>query len=113
MKIKKFNVYHADLNPRRGTEPGKIRPVVVVQTNLLNNIHPSTVICPITTNVMGKANLLRVHLTKGEAGLKKMSDILIDQVRTIDNRRFIGRLGEIESIHKQQLLTNLGLLILE
>lgn len=110
---KKFNVYAADLNPRKGTEPGKIRPVVVVQTNLLNNIHPSTVICPITINVIRKSNLLRVHLTKGEAGLEKMSDILLDQVRAIDNSRFIERLGEIKSVHKQQMLTNLGLLILE
>ena len=38
MKIKKFGIYIADLNPRHGTELGKIRPVVVVQTNLLNNM---------------------------------------------------------------------------
>ena len=36
MNIKKFSIYSADLNPRIGTEPGKVRPVVVVQTNLLN-----------------------------------------------------------------------------
>jgi hypothetical protein len=41
MEIKKWNVYRADLSPRRGTEPGKIRPVVVVQTDLLNGVHPS------------------------------------------------------------------------
>jgi len=49
VKISKFYVYTADLNPRFGTEPGKIRPVVVVQTDLLNNEHPSTIVCPITT----------------------------------------------------------------
>ena len=64
MKIKKFNVYSADLNPKYGTEPGKVRPVVVVQTDLLNDSLPSTVICPITTNMVPRASLLRVHLKK-------------------------------------------------
>ena len=72
MKIKKFNVYSADLNPKYGTEPGKVRPVVVVQTDMLNEALRSTVICPITTNVVPKASLLRVHLKKNEAGLNEL-----------------------------------------
>ena len=60
----KFHVYTADLNPRFGTEPGKIRPVVVIQTNLLNEDHPSTIICPITTKVHPEAKILRIHLKK-------------------------------------------------
>jgi mRNA interferase MazF len=43
------HLYVADLNPRFGTEPGKIRSVVVVQTDALNRFHPSTVVCPLTT----------------------------------------------------------------
>ncbi len=113
MKIEKFKIYTADLNPQMGTETGKVRPVVVVQTNLLNEIHPSTVICPISTNVIKKSKLLRVHLKKGEAGLTQNSDVLIDQVRAIDNRRIIKKLGEIHRTHKHQILTNLKQLILE
>jgi len=64
MKIKKFHIYLADLNPRFGTEPGKFRPVVVIQTDLLNNVHPSTVICPVTTNIINEVSFLRVHLSK-------------------------------------------------
>ena len=52
MTIKKFHLYLADLNPRMGTEPGKTRPVVVVQTDLLNTTHPSTLVCPLTTKVV-------------------------------------------------------------
>lgn len=55
MEIRKGHVYTADLNPQIGTEPGKVRPVVVVQTDLLNGIHPSTVICPITTRIQREA----------------------------------------------------------
>jgi len=111
--VRKFNVYTADLNPRFGTKPGKTRPVVVVQTNMLNNDHPSTIICPITTHVQPKANILRVHLKKNEAGLKKNSDILVDQIRSIDNKRFKEHLGEISTGNKKLLLQNLKILMLE
>ncbi len=105
--IRKFDVYLADLNPQMGTEPGKTRPVVVVQTDLLNNVHPSTIVCPITTNVKAKSEILRVHLKAGEGGLKEKSDILIDQIRAIDNKRFIKRLGTISNQNKISLLKNL------
>ncbi len=109
----KFHVYTADLNPRFGAEPGKIRPVVVVQTNLLNEFHPSTIVCPITTKIQPAAQILRVHLKKGEAGLAKESDIIVDQIRSIDNRRFQEHLGEISNTNKQHLLSSLSVVILE
>ncbi len=113
MTFVKFHIYAADLNPRFGTEPGKIRPVVVVQTNLLNQEHPSVIICPITSQVNRKANILRIHLKRGEAGLKSDSDIIVDQIRAIDNRRIREHLGEIADKNKQLLLKSLRLLILE
>ncbi len=113
MTIRKFHVYTADLNPRFGTEPGKTRPVVVVQTNLLNQEHPSTIVCPITTHVQPTSHILRVHLKKHEAGLKKDSDIIVDQIRAIDNKRFQEHLGEISDNNKKLLLKNLRILILE
>ncbi|OGW88036.1 MAG: taxon MazF [Omnitrophica bacterium RIFCSPLOWO2_01_FULL_45_10b] len=94
MEIKKWNVYLANLSPQFGTEPGKLRPVVVIQTNLLNEAgHPSTLVCPTTTKTLPKTKWLRVHLEQNEAGLNEKSDILVDQIRAIDNRRFQKRLG--------------------
>lgn len=113
MTIRKFHVYTADLNPRFGTEPGKIRPVVVIQTNLLNLVHPSTIICPITTKVQPKASILRVHLKKDEAGLNADSDIIVDQIRSIDNKRFVNHLGEISDNNKLQLLSSLKITVLD
>ena len=81
--------YLADLNPRRGTEPGKTRPVFVVQTDLLNLAgHPSSVILPVTTQVQEDAAPLRVLIPAGHPGFDVHSDVMIDQVRAVDNRRF-------------------------
>ncbi len=94
MLINQFEVWIADLNPKIGTEPGKTRPVLVVQTNLLNKVpHPSTIICPITTNVKKDSEILRVHLKKGTSNLHQSCDIMIDQIRAIDNKRLIKRVG--------------------
>lgn len=96
MKVSQWEIWVADLNPRLGTEPGKTRPVLVVQSNLLNLLpHPSTLICPITSNIEPEAEILRVHLEKGTANVLEDCDVMIDQVRAIDNRRFLKKVGEL------------------
>ena len=96
MVIKQFEIWIADLNPQIGTEPGKTRPVLVIQTNLLNKVaHPSTLICPLTTHVVIESDILRVHLAKGVANLMDNCDILIDQIRAIDNKRLIRKIGNL------------------
>ena len=109
--IKRFDVWVADLNPRMGTEPGKTRPVVIIQTDLLNNIHPSTIICPISTNIVPDAELLRVNLSRSEAGLKTKSAILVDQIRAIDNRRLLRRTGTINEDNRIKLAENLRIIL--
>ncbi|MBC8486420.1 MAG: type II toxin-antitoxin system PemK/MazF family toxin [Bacteroidetes bacterium] len=94
MLIRQFEIWIADLNPQIGTEPGKTRPVLIIQTNLLNKVpHPSTIICPITTNVKKESDILRVHLKKGQVKMDQDSDIMIDQIRAIDNERLIKKVG--------------------
>lgn len=95
MKINQHEIWIADLDPRYGTEAGKARPVVIVQTDLLNRFHPSTIICPVTTNVKPDAKILRVSLLKGISNLKEDCDIMIDQIRAIDNKRLIKKIGEL------------------
>lgn len=111
MEIKKWNVYLTDLNPSMATEPGRTRPVVVVQTNLLNNYHPSTIICPLTTQIRSESDILRIHLQKGEGGLTGKSDIMVDQLRAIDNRRFLKRLGMLRRESQRELTENIQIIL--
>ncbi|MCB0645143.1 MAG: type II toxin-antitoxin system PemK/MazF family toxin [Saprospiraceae bacterium] len=108
----KFEVWLADLNPKIGTKPGKTRPVVVVQTDMLNEAgHPSTIICPFTTNVKPGAEILRIHVNKGIAGITESSDIMLDQIRAIDNRRLIRKIGFLPKPGQQILQNNLRILL--
>ncbi|MEO6038355.1 MAG: type II toxin-antitoxin system PemK/MazF family toxin [Saprospiraceae bacterium] len=109
--VSKYEVWIADLDPRFGTEPGKTRPVVIVQTDLLEGHHPSTIICPMTTQIVQGATLLRIHLQTGESGMTQSSDILMDQLRAIDNRRFVKKVGILAKQKRQQLDDNLRILL--
>lgn len=96
MLIKQYEIWIADLNPQIGTEPDKTRPVLIIQTDLLNQIpHPSTIVCSITTNVKKESEILRVHLKKGEANLLHNCDVMIDQIRAVDNNRLIKKVGKL------------------
>jgi mRNA interferase MazF len=80
----------ANLDPRHGTGPGKTHPVLVVQAQaLLSAEHPSTLIVPLTTKLVDDAEPLRVRV-RATARLRQDSDLLMDQLRAIDNRRLAG-----------------------
>jgi mRNA interferase MazF len=95
--LKHGTIWVANLNPQKGTEPGKTRPVLIVQDQaLLDAGHPSTIIIPLTTNLIEDAEPLRVRV-KGREKLTRDSDLLIDQVRAIDNRRITsGPIAHLE-----------------
>jgi mRNA interferase MazF len=80
----------ANFNPSKGTEAGKIRPCVILQSDLLNEAdHPSTTVILLTSRTVDDAAPLRFRIAKRDR-LQQDSDVMIDQVRSIDNRRFVG-----------------------
>jgi mRNA interferase MazF len=82
-------IWLANLSPQHGTEPGKRRPVLIIQAQaMLDDDHPSTVILPLTTDLIGGAEPLRIRVPAADR-LRETSDVLVDQIRAIDNRRFI------------------------
>jgi len=99
--LERGEVWLADLSPGRGTEQGKSRPVLVVQAQpLLDAGHPSTLVIPLTTNLVDSAEPLRIRVAPS-GKLRRRSDLLIDQIRAIDNRRLIK--GPLTSLSDQQM----------
>ncbi|MFH1573771.1 MAG: type II toxin-antitoxin system PemK/MazF family toxin [Acidobacteriota bacterium] len=110
MRIRRGVLYLADLDPKLGTESGKVRPVLVIQTDLLNEAeHPSTWILPCTTRLAGE-NLLRVPLPRRIAGNREDCEVMIDQSRTIDNRRFVRELKPLPELLLREVEEKLRLL---
>jgi mRNA interferase MazF len=112
MQINQYEIWTADLNPQIGTETGKTRPVLIVQTNLLNTVaHPSTIICPITTNIQKESEILRVHIKKGVANINDNCDIMIDQIRAIDNKRLLKKIGNLPTVLVDKVKENIKIII--
>lgn len=101
-KPERGEVWIANLNPRRGTEPGKSRPVLILQAQaLIDAGHPSTIVIPLTSRLIGDAEPLRIRLAS-IGRLRKPSDLLVDQIRAIDNERL--KTGPIARISQPTML---------
>jgi mRNA interferase MazF len=96
VKIRRGHVYVVDFNPRVKTKPGKIRPAIVVQDDLLNEAgYPSTIVMPVTTKLADTDTPLRLRLSAGVAGLDRDSDVLVAQVIAVANESFRKELGAL------------------
>ena len=98
-------IWVANLGPGGGREPGKTRPVLLVQAQALITVdHPSTLIVPLTTNLIDEGEPLRVRIP-ASGKLRQDSDLLIDQLRAVDNRRLVrGPLTRLSA----ELMTRVG-----
>lgn len=102
--LKRGEIWLADLNPLHGTEPGKTRPVLIVQSQaLLDAGHPSSLVIPLTTKLVEDAEPLRIRVG-AEGRLPKPSDLLMDQMRAIDNARLVkGPLHRLSNVQMKQV----------
>ncbi len=92
--VSKGEIWLANLNPaKKNNEVGKIRPVLVFQTDDLNESdYPTTIIIPLTTSLIDDAEPIRMRIS-GRDKLLKDSDLIITQIRSIDNSRFIEKVA--------------------
>ncbi len=94
MEIKRGHLYIIDFNPRVRTKPGKLRPAVVLQCDLINDAgYPSTVVIPTTTRLIENAGILRLRIKKGKGGLARESDLLLGQLIAVANESFREEIG--------------------
>lgn len=102
---KQWHLYTVDLEPRIGSKPGKTRPCLAIQPTAFGEAGlSSTVVLPITSQVLKGNNYpLRVRLAKNTPGLKKESEILVDQILAWDHRLFRKELGELPLALQQKV----------
>ncbi len=111
MNIRQGHLYAVDFEPRIHTKPGKQRPAVVVQADVINEAgYPSTIVIPSTSKVISDAGFLRLHLPKGTCGLEKASDLLMGQIIAVANISFKKDLGSLPPEMMEELKKRLMIL---
>ncbi len=98
MKVQRYEVYFADLNPTQGSEIRKVRPVVVVSQNAMNNHLETVVICPLTSSLHPTWRSRQQVSCAGKA-----AEIAVDQIRTISKTRLRQKLDILSKTDASQL----------
>ena len=97
-QILRGDVVVANLEPTKGSEQRGIRPVLILQNNILNKYAPTTIVAPITSKIYTREYPTNVQFLHLPSGLKKESTILLNQIRTIDKKRIIKKIGGIDNL---------------
>lgn len=102
MVVKRFEVYLVNLDPTVGSEIRKTRPCVVISPNEMNRWIRTVIVAPMTTK--GQAYPSRIACEfEGKQG-----QIVLDQIRTVDKRRLVRKLGSIGTAEQTGVLETLA-----
>ena len=106
---RQYEIWFAGLDPSIGSEPGKTRPVVIVQSDILNKAgHKSVVVCSMSSQTKAGVSFIRIAIDPTTAnGLLKKSYILCDQIRAIDVSRLKGKIGVLAEDDINRLITTI------
>ena len=96
-KIKRGDIFYADLRGVIGSEQSGIRPVIVVQNDIGNMYSSTTIIVPLTRKNEVKLNQPTHYLLKQTENLRYDSVVLTEQVRVIDIKRLKEKIGHLSN----------------
>lgn len=94
--IKRGDIWLVNLDPTLGHEIKKSRPAIIIQNDIGNTYSPITIIAPITSQDIDKVYPIEVLLEKRSSGLDKNSKVLLNQIRAVDKRKLIKKLGKVD-----------------
>lgn len=103
--IKRYEIYFADLNPTIGSEIKKVRPVVIISQDEMNQYLETVVVCPLTSALHPQWRT-RIQIKCA----KKHAEIAGDQIRTIGKNRLkkkIDQLSDSKAAQLRKLITDM------
>ena len=103
MKVKRGDIYLADLSDANGSEQGKVRPVVVIQNNRGNKYSPTTIVACLSSKVYSKHHLPTHYLLPEGLGLKYKSMVMCEQIRVLDKSRLIKKITKLDQRHMMHI----------
>jgi len=98
LNIKRYEIYFADLNPTIGSEIKKVRPVIIISQDEMNQYLETVVICPLTSTLHPQWKT-RLQISC----MNKKAEIAVDQIRTISKQRLKKKIDKLSTIKAAQL----------
>lgn len=97
-KIKRGEIYLADMGETNGHEQRGIRPVLIIQNNKGNKYSTTTIVACLSSKITSKAHLPAHYILPDNIGLKYKSMVLCEQIKVIDKIRLIKRIGKVSKL---------------
>ncbi|QQR83654.1 type II toxin-antitoxin system PemK/MazF family toxin [Candidatus Peregrinibacteria bacterium] len=102
MQIYKYDLVLVDLNPTIGSEQQGLRPCLVLQNNLPNQVSHTFLVAPLTSSI--KPYLYRVTIQPSpENGLRAVSSAHLLQIRVVDHQRIRQKIGSLDYSYRFQV----------
>lgn len=101
MVISRFEIWLIQLDPTLGHEIRKTRPCVVISPDEINHANWTVIVAPLSSQVKSLPTRIPVEFDG------KQGQVLLDQIRSIDTKRFVKRLGNIDKSTGSKVLTRL------
>lgn len=95
MKVKRGDIFYADLSPVIGSEQSGVRPIVIIQNDIGNKYSPTVIAVAITSKIKNKMPT-HIEIEGTKYGLDKDSVILAEQIRTLDKSRLKDKVGRLD-----------------
>lgn len=90
------DIYLVNLDPTVQTEIGKARPGLIISVNAMNHSSPRLIVAPITSST-GKVYPFEMFILRGTGGLDRDSKIMLDQLRSLDKKRLVKKIGTLNN----------------
>lgn len=94
-KIRRGQIYLANLEPIIGSEQGGIRPVLIIQNNKGNKHSGTTIVAPITARRIPNRLPVHVYTFAGSSGLPQNASVMLEQIRVLDKSGLTDYVGRI------------------
>ena len=95
--VKRGNIFLANLEPIKGSEQGGTRPVLIIQNDVSNQHSPVIIVAALTSKIFKKEFPTNVFISKEDSNLGKDSNVLLNQIRTIDKSRLIKKIDSLDN----------------
>jgi mRNA interferase MazF len=105
--LKQAEIWLADLEPVKGSEQGKTRPIVIISGNTMNTYFPVVIACPLSSSIKNYEGCLVISKNKIN-GLTIDSEIISFQVRTVSKERLLKKIGAITNVQLIAVINGLN-----
>ena len=102
-KVKRGDIFLADLSAYQGSEQKGVRPVLIIQNNKGNKYSTTTIVACLSSKIENKAHLPTHYILPERIGLKYRSMVLCEQIRVIDKKRLLKKISKLSKLDMKHI----------